>query len=149
MGYSNVNAQLLTVPVYLTAAVWYLFIARMSERYACRGPFLIGCFCIVLVGECSLIPHLPAVQWQIANGAGYLILALVKNEGVRYFGLFLMASGLYTNPGLNISWVAGNTAGHYKRSTTFGINQLMGNSAGARSVSSGIKNVIGSHDSAC
>ena len=39
--------------------------------------------------------------------------------------------GIYSGPGLNISWVAGNVAKHYKRSAAFGLNQLMGNSAGA------------------
>lgn len=51
MGYSNVNAQLLTVPVYLFAAIVYLIFARLSEKYACRGPFLFGGLVIVLIGE--------------------------------------------------------------------------------------------------
>jgi hypothetical protein len=81
-----------------------------------------------------------------ANSTGNIILATTTGTGPRYFAVFLIASGtlkppikgpeadeigIYSGPGLNISWVAGNVANHYKRSAAFGLNQLMGNSAGA------------------
>jgi hypothetical protein len=39
--------------------------------------------------------------------------------------------GLYITPGLNVTWIGNNTQGHFKRSTAVGLNQLIGNSAGA------------------
>jgi hypothetical protein len=51
MGYSNVNAQLLTVPVYLSAAVVFLITARLSERWKVRGYFVIFNLVTMMVGE--------------------------------------------------------------------------------------------------
>lgn len=62
---------------------------------------------------------------------GYIILATVESVGGRYFSLYLVAGGLYIIPGLNVTWISNNTAGHYKRSTALGVNQLIGNSSGA------------------
>jgi len=32
MGYTSVNANLLTVPVYFWGLIWFLFVAYMSDR---------------------------------------------------------------------------------------------------------------------
>lgn len=57
MGHSNVNAQLLTVPVYLFSAAVYIVLARLSEKYACRAPFLIFGYSIVLVGKSATLQY--------------------------------------------------------------------------------------------
>ncbi|OCF36238.1 hypothetical protein I316_02111 [Kwoniella heveanensis BCC8398] len=111
MGYSNVHAQLLTVPVYFVGALSFLIIARFSDHYKLRSPFILLCFVFLIIG--------------------YGVLAGVKDAHGRYAGVFICALGLYGIPGLNVTWISGNTAGHYKRTTSFGLNQLMGNSAGA------------------
>jgi MFS family permease len=111
MGYSNVNAQLLTVPVYILAAVVFLIVGRLSDHYQLRSPFLAGAFVCIIVG--------------------YGIQIGVDHVGGRYAGLFITAMGMYVVPGLNVSWISNNTAGHYKRTTAFGLNQLVGNCAGA------------------
>jgi len=54
MGYSNVNAQLLTVPVYLSAAVVFLITARLSERWKVRGYFVIFNLVTMMIGK---LPH--------------------------------------------------------------------------------------------
>jgi hypothetical protein len=146
MGYSNVNAQLLTVPVYLSAALVFLVTARLSERWKVRGYFVIFNLVTMMIGK-----SLHVLKRAVANGAkasGNIILATTSGVAPRYFAVFLIASGrccnplaasgvandtqgIYSGPGLNISWVAGNVANHYKRSAAFGLNQLMGNSAGA------------------
>ena len=51
MGYSNVNAQLLTVPVYLSAAIVFLITARLSERWKVRGYFVIFNLVTMMVGK--------------------------------------------------------------------------------------------------
>jgi len=59
------------------------------------------------------------------------LLATVNSVGGRYFALYVVAGGLYITPGLNVTWIGMNTRGHYKRATAVGLNQLIGNSAGA------------------
>lgn len=38
MGYTSVNANLLTVPIYFWGLIWFLFVAYMSDRQT-RGKF--------------------------------------------------------------------------------------------------------------
>ncbi len=111
MGYSTVNAQLLTVPVYVTGAISFLSLAIISDRYQIRSPFVFGCFCVFLIG--------------------YIILATADSVGARYASLFIIALGLYGATGTNVAWISGNSAGHFKRATSMGMNQCIGNSAGA------------------
>ena len=109
---STVNAQLLTVPVYAVAAVSYLIIARLSDRYKTRS---IPLFAVL---TCCLI--------------GYIILAVPSTGvGARYFAVFLVSIGLYSSTSLNVTWCACNHAGYFKRAMATGMIQLVGNSAGA------------------
>lgn len=41
------------------------------------------------------------------------------------------STGLYGVACANVPWISNNTAGHYKRTTSVGMNQLIGNCAGA------------------
>lgn len=111
MGFSNVNAQLLTVPVYVVGAVSFLSLAIISDKYQVRSPFVFGCFCVFLIG--------------------YIVLAASDSVGGRYAALFIIAFGLYGATGTNVAWISGNSAGHFKRATAMGMNQCIGNSAGA------------------
>lgn len=85
------NAQLLTVPVYIFGAIVFLIMAYFSDKYRIRSPFIIFGFSMILIG--------------------YIILATVDAVGGRYFSLFLIAGGLYNIPGLNVVWISNNTAG--------------------------------------
>ena len=55
MGYSNVNAQLLTVPVYFVGATAFIIIARLSDKYRMRSPFIMGCFVSHIAGEVRVL----------------------------------------------------------------------------------------------
>lgn len=44
LGYSGLDAQLFTIPPYACAYVFTLVLALLSDRYACRGPIIAGCF---------------------------------------------------------------------------------------------------------
>ncbi|KAI9634393.1 major facilitator superfamily domain-containing protein [Dioszegia hungarica] len=111
MGFSNVNAQLLTVPVYVWGASVFMFVAWFSDKYRMRSPF------IVLGLSLNLL--------------GYILLATIESVAGRYTALYVISAGIYITPGLNVTWIGGNTRGHFKRSTAVGLNQLIGNSAGA------------------
>ncbi|KAF2112236.1 major facilitator superfamily domain-containing protein [Lophiotrema nucula] len=109
---TTVNAQLLTIPVYFVAALSYLILGWLSDRTKMRSPFLFGSLCSCLIG--------------------YIVLAVPSSPvGVRYFGVFLVAAGLYSTTSLNLVWAACNHSGYFKRAFTTGVIQLVGNSAGA------------------
>lgn len=111
MGFSSYNAQLLTVPVYFVGMVSFLVQARISDRYFLRGPFIIANFLVQIIG--------------------YIILACSETVGVRYFGVFVVAVGLYSPTALNVGWTQNNMTPHYKRAAAVGFMQFVGNSAGA------------------
>ncbi|KUJ14691.1 MFS general substrate transporter [Mollisia scopiformis] len=108
---TTVNAQLLTVPVYFVAAVSYLILGYLSDKYKNRSTFL-----LIALSSCLI---------------GYIILIASPSTGVRYFGVFMVAIGLYATTSLNIVWAATNHAGYFKRAFATGTVQLVGNSAGA------------------
>ena len=92
---TTVNAQLLTVPgmprkrtfrpttcvliirclVYFVAAVSYVLLAFLSDRFKNRSTFLLIALSFCLIG--------------------YIILIASSKTGVRYFGVFMVAVGLY------------------------------------------------------
>lgn len=111
MGFSNVEANLLTVPVQAVGGCTFILVAYFSDKYQIRSPFIIFGMSLNLIG--------------------YILLATIPQVGGRYFALFVVAMGLYITPGLNVTWIGNNTQGHFKRSTAVGLNQLIGNSAGA------------------
>ncbi|RFU30936.1 hypothetical protein B7463_g5423, partial [Scytalidium lignicola] len=108
---TTVNAQLLTVPVYFVAAVSYIILGRLSDRVKNRSTFL-----LIALSSCLI---------------GYIILIASPKTGVRYFGVFMVAIGLYATTSLNIVWASCNHSGYYKRAFATGMVQLVGNSAGA------------------
>jgi MFS family permease len=112
MGFTSaVNSQLLTVPVYFVAAVSYLILGYLSDKYKVRSTFL-----LIALFSCLI---------------GYIVLIAAPGVGARYFGVFCVAAGLYVTTSLNIVWAATNHAGYFKRAFATGMVQLVGNSAGA------------------
>ncbi|KAH7363015.1 high-affinity nicotinic acid transporter [Plectosphaerella cucumerina] len=110
LGYSTLEAQYLSVPVYLLGGVSFFVAALIGDRWGLRGSalFVLDIFAVV----------------------GYAILLAVENSGVRYFACFMIALPLYCGPGLNETWIVNNTAPHYRRATSLGISQAVGNVAG-------------------
>ncbi|ORY78469.1 major facilitator superfamily domain-containing protein [Leucosporidium creatinivorum] len=108
---NTVDAQLLTVPVYFVAATSYVIGAHYSDKYQNRSLFIILYMAIAAIG--------------------YLILAIAESTKVRFGGVFVVGLSLYGAVGLNVTWVTTNTAGHFRRATSVGLMQLVGNSSGA------------------
>jgi len=113
MGYDSVSAQYLTIPVYIWGAIVYFIVAWWSDRLQKRGIFLAGS--------------------TIVTAIGYIVLLAAANSGkpgVLYFATYLVATGLYVGPGLNITWLGANVAPHNKRSAAIGFQQTLANTAG-------------------
>lgn len=111
LGYSSMEAQYMSVPVYILAGIVFLISAFLSDKFKLRGPIF---FCYNILGI-----------------VGYILLLSVHNDAVKYFACYLITFSLYTGTGLNISWLTNNMAPHYKRATALGLNQTLGNLSGA------------------
>lgn len=79
LGYTSSTAQLLTVPIYITAAVVAVFGAWLSDRYKKRSPFILFFMSLIAIG---------------------FIIVLASSDrgvpGVVYFGVFVAVVGAST-----------------------------------------------------
>ncbi|KAJ4412117.1 hypothetical protein N0V82_008828 [Gnomoniopsis sp. IMI 355080] len=114
LGYTSSTAQLLTVPIYVTAAILAVVFAYLSDRVGKRSPFIIVFLCIMVVGFSMCIATDPN-----------------EKPGVVYAGVFIIACSIYPSFPGNIAWLSNNLAGSYKRSAGMAIQIGVGNLGGA------------------
>ncbi|KAK5126480.1 hypothetical protein LTR85_010716 [Meristemomyces frigidus] len=99
LGYSAVKAQAMTAPPYVFACIFVWVSGLLADRFKARALSVI-------------IPN------AIAAIGFVIIIASVRYDnvpGVTYFGLFLMAAGLYAVSPAVMAWTALNMAGSMKR----------------------------------
>ncbi|KAF2646302.1 MFS general substrate transporter [Massarina eburnea CBS 473.64] len=111
LGYTSSTAQLLTVPIYITASVLAVVVAYWSDRNGKRSPFILVCLGIMAVG--------------------FIMCIATSTPGVIYAGVFIAACALYPAFAGNITWLSNNLAGSTKRATGQAIQIAVGNLAGA------------------
>ncbi|KAL2833576.1 major facilitator superfamily domain-containing protein [Aspergillus pseudoustus] len=110
MGYSVLEAQLLSIPPDIFGAVIALISGWLSDRYKIRGPII--------------IVH------QLVTAAGMLIFSYTKAEGVRYCGLFLAGGGFqYCIPGI-LAFQSNNIISQSKRGVAAATCMLGGSIGG-------------------
>ncbi|KAL8321401.1 hypothetical protein RB597_007623 [Gaeumannomyces tritici] len=93
-GYPAVTTQLLTVPVYVWASVFYILVSYLSDRVNRRAVFM--------------------TPLALVTAAGYAMLVGVPTAAtsVLYFATFVATTGIYCVVGLNVTWqTVGNSAG--------------------------------------
>lgn len=110
MGYNSLQAQYFTIPVYIFGGASFLLVASFSDKWTIRGPFI-------------FLTNIPGI-------IGYILIMCPTPNGVKFFGTFLCAIAVYNGPGLNMSWLNVNVAGHYRRAAAIGFQQTIGNTAG-------------------
>ncbi|CAE6445356.1 unnamed protein product [Rhizoctonia solani] len=108
LGYTNAEAQLMSVPPYACAGVIMLIAAKMSDRLRLRGPFVAGSLAL--------------------SGAGYIILLVSSATQVhaRYAAIFLAVTGTYCGIPIAMAWTVGNGASETRRA----VNMAMLNTIG-------------------
>lgn len=89
LGWTSTKAQLLTVPPYVLAAAWSIFVSWLSDRYKKRGIFAIG------HSICAIV--------------GYAILISTDKAGVKYMAVFFCALGCYPLGPIFLSWGINST----------------------------------------
>ncbi|KAI1178718.1 major facilitator superfamily domain-containing protein [Nemania sp. FL0916] len=111
LGYVSSTAQLLTVPIYIAAAIIAVVVAYFSDRVGKRSPFVVTCMCFILIG--------------------FILCISTGNPGVVYAGVFIATAGIYSGFAGNIAWLCNNLSGGYKRSAGMAIQIGVGNLGGA------------------
>ncbi|KAI0187434.1 major facilitator superfamily domain-containing protein [Xylaria flabelliformis] len=111
LGYVSSTAQLLTVPIYIFAAILAVVVAYFSDRIGKRSPFVIACMLAILIG--------------------FILCITGTSPGVIYAGVFIATAGIYSSFAGNIAWLSNNLAGGYKRSAGMAIQIGVGNLGGA------------------
>ncbi|EAW17245.1 allantoate permease family MFS transporter [Aspergillus fischeri NRRL 181] len=114
LGYKSSTAQLLTVPIYITAAIVAIGAAWLSDRRKQRSPFILFFMSLIAIGFIIVIA---------STGRGV--------PGVVYFGVFVAVVGIYPAFPGNVTWLSVNLAGDYKRAAGMAIHIGLGNMAGA------------------
>lgn len=100
LGYSSIQAQLLSVPPYAVACIFTIFIGWLADRTGQRGL-------------CNIVVSLFGVL-------GFAMLLGSTSGALSYAGTFLAALGIYPCIANTISWMSNNTEGVYKRGVTVG-----------------------------
>jgi len=118
LGFATTIAQLLTVPIYVTAAFLTVIWAYYSDKYSKRtgrAPWVFIPMFVILIG------FIMALAGSAHGGV----------PGVVYAGVFITTCGLYPAFPGNVNWIANNLAGSYKRAAGMAIHIGVGNLGGA------------------
>lgn len=102
LGYSNVLAQAMSAPPYVFACFVVAFSGWAADRWQQRALSLILPNAMAAIGFVIIIT---SIRFD-------------NVPGVTYFGLFLMAGGLYCISPAASAWTALNTAGDTKRAVS-------------------------------
>lgn len=112
LGYTANEAQLWSVIPYAMAAVVTVIVSFVSDRLNLRGIVMLVTLPLAIMGYAA-----------IANVGEH-------DNQVKYGMTFLMAIGLYASVPPVLVWNSNNSAGHYKRATTSGVQLMIANCGG-------------------
>ena len=110
LGYSAANAQLLSVPPFACAGVSTLILCFFSDRTNMRGPFVVLCATISMIG--------------------YIIAYTTSQAGPGYVAIIFAASGAFPSVALLLAWAGGNSGGNMKRGVVLALVIGLGNLGG-------------------
>jgi MFS family permease len=110
MEFGKIYSLLLTAPPYAVAAFTAITIARSSDKKMERCYH----FCLTVT----------------IGSIGYLIMAIVSNNNVKYFGAFLAVAGATSAVPINLSWLNNNMVGSTKSGTASALVTAFGSIGG-------------------
>ncbi|GMM38231.1 Soa1 protein [Saccharomycopsis crataegensis] len=114
LGYTDTKAQLMSVPVYVTAAIFSVIQSLISDRSGKRSPFLLLNFATMAVGFAIAVACDPS-----------------SKPGAVYAGVYIGSVGIYQAFPTGVTWLANNLAGDYKRAVGMAMHIGIGNFGGA------------------
>jgi hypothetical protein len=115
MGFTNTNAQLMTVPPYIAGAISAIFFARLSDHYYWRMPFVAIPLTLIAVGYSIILSF---------KGD------LPGNVGASMFAAILTCVGIYPVQPAGSSWAANNLAPASRRAIGLAFVICTGNIGG-------------------
>ncbi|KAG2363325.1 MFS general substrate transporter [Suillus spraguei] len=110
LGYSAAHAQLLSAPPFIAACITTILVGIYSDKYKTRGPFIIGCAVVAIVG--------------------YILLYCGGSAGMSYAGTCLAAIGVYPTIAVDLAWAGSNAGGDLKRGVVIAMVIGLGNLGG-------------------
>ncbi|KAH7123322.1 major facilitator superfamily domain-containing protein [Dactylonectria estremocensis] len=116
MGFTNTNAQLMTVPAYVAGALSSIFFARLSDHFHWRMPFVAVPLALIAIGYSVVM----GFNGELGG----------SNIGPGYFALVLTCIGIYPVQPAGSSWAANNLAPASRRSIGVAFNICVGNIGG-------------------
>ncbi|KAI8301269.1 putative transporter [Colletotrichum sp. SAR11_240] len=102
MGYSGIQATLMSVPPFVVGTVGLLVIVWLSDHFKERSMHTVGGMCIGIIG--------------------CIVMATSTNTQLRYGFAHVCMAGLFVGGPLLAVWLAGNTPWKGTRSVMMGIN---------------------------
>jgi len=113
LGYTSANAQLLTIPIYVFAAILTIIFAWASDLTRMRSPYIIAGYSIAV---CGFIAQLAIPK--------------PRYPGITYGFLFPVAGGLYCPFTCLVSWIGNSLAPSSKRAVGMALLISVGNMGG-------------------
>ncbi|KAJ7045875.1 major facilitator superfamily domain-containing protein [Mycena alexandri] len=110
LGFTAAQAQLLTIPPFVSGCVATIVVGFLSDKYNMRGPFIIGPCLVALVG--------------------YIVLYTTKSPGAGYAGAVLAAVGVYPTIAVDLAWAGSIAGGDVRRGVVIAMVIGLGNLGG-------------------
>ncbi|KAF1916577.1 major facilitator superfamily transporter [Ampelomyces quisqualis] len=102
LGYSSIEANLMSVPPYVCGALGLYLFALSSDHRKERGYHIVAGISISLVG--------------------LIVTVICQTSRAKYVGLCVLLFGSYIAAPLTVAWLSGNTPEPGKRSLVLGVN---------------------------
>ncbi|KAI0149449.1 major facilitator superfamily domain-containing protein [Pestalotiopsis sp. NC0098] len=115
MGFTNTNAQLMTVPPYIAGAISAIFFARLSDHFYWRMPFVAIPLAMIAVGYSIIISFKGDLPGHV---------------GASMFAVILACMGIYPVQPAGSSWAANNLAPSSRRAVGVAFVIATGNIGG-------------------
>jgi len=106
MGFTSIHAQGLTAPPYFLSFLICILSTWIADKTRQRG--------------------LVIIFLSFIGGIGYVILATVKSNGVRYFAIYLATAGVFPAISNILPWVLNNQGTDTKRGVGMALLQMIG-----------------------
>ncbi|KAL4989605.1 major facilitator superfamily domain-containing protein [Aspergillus falconensis] len=115
MGFTNINAQLMTVPPYIAGALSAILFSKISDRCAWRMPFVAMPLLLIITGYAIVV----GLRGNLA-----------AHVGPGFFALIIACMGIYPTYPATASWAINNLAPSKRRAIGSAFNICMGNTGG-------------------
>jgi MFS family permease len=107
LGYASLDVNYMTIPVYVVGAFSLCVIVYLSDKFAKRGLFIMGCCVPVAIG--------------------YLVCVATPNAHAGYAGMFILVLGVFSISTLAVTWIATNLGPDDKRAFGLPFAYSLGN----------------------